>query len=360
MRLDPPSHTPDWQALQLQALDPELLRRYWVGDASPEDMSQVETWLAEAPGRRAWYDQLKRGLSAHAVADLSDEEIHRRTSAVLETVQAQAALTPLCVLKGHIKTTRGTRPYTRSSPRRTFQSWLWPIGITALMLVVTVAAWNAGARYLSQREAASTLTYTTGNGQRATITLPDGSIVTLNVASRLDVPADYAAGHRTVTLTGEGLFTVTRHQEAPFTVVTKATTARVLGTTFLVRDYVTDTAATVAVRDGKVAVHSVVLTANQQLQSNQHGLIQLGQVDPSTFTFASGVLSFDGVPLRDAIVMLDRWYDTDIRLGDPSLNSRQVAGGFTAGSLSNLTESLELMFNVRVVRDGRVLTLYPR
>lgn len=203
-------------------------------------------------------------------------------------------------------------------------------------------------------------TYTTGNGQRATITLPDGSTVVLNVASRLEVPTDYAAGHRVVQLVGEGLFTVLPHSGTPFTVIAGSVTARVLGTSFVVRHYPADTTATVVVREGKVAVRSMVLTAARQLVVSRTGMMRVGQADPSQFSFVTGVLSFDGVPLRDAIVVLDRWFDADVRLGDTALGARQVSGGFTAGSLSDLTESLELMFNARVVRDGRVLTVYPR
>jgi ferric-dicitrate binding protein FerR (iron transport regulator) len=237
----------------------------------------------------------------------------------------------------------------------------WPTVVALVVgVVVTVVAWNAGMRHLSQHEAASTLTYTTANGQRANITLPDGSTVALNVDSRLDVPADYVTGHHTVRLVGEALFTVSRHEGTLFTVIAGPTTTRVLGTSFVVRHYPTDTTTTVAVRDGKVSVRSLVLTAAQQVEISQTGVTRIDLADASQFSFATGVLTFDGVPLRDAIVMLDRWFNADIRLGDPALGTRQVTGGFTAGSLSDLTESLELTFNMRVVRDERVLTVYPR
>ncbi|HXC24982.1 MAG TPA: FecR domain-containing protein, partial [Gemmatimonadaceae bacterium] len=67
-----------------------------------------------------------------------------------------------------------------------------------------------------------------------------------------------------------------------------------------------------------------------------------------------------GLPLPAAIVELDRWFDADIRLGDPMLEKQRIKGEFAAGSLADLSAILELTYNVRVVRDGRVLTLYPR
>jgi ferric-dicitrate binding protein FerR (iron transport regulator) len=86
-------------------------------------------------------------------------------------------------------------------------------------------------------------------------------------------------------------------------------------------------------------------------------------VRPTTaaqFGFATGVLTLNRMPLADAIRELDRWYDADIRVSDPALMSHEVTGEFTTGSLTDLSELLDLTFGVRVVRDGRVLTLYPR
>jgi ferric-dicitrate binding protein FerR (iron transport regulator) len=190
--------------------------------------------------------------------------------------------------------------------------------------------------------------------------LPDGSRVILNVASRLEVPMDYERGNRTLRLHGEALFTVAHLSGAPFTVIAGPSVTRVLGTSFVVRRYTTDTAATVAVREGKVAVQSAVLGAAQQIVVSEHHVGQIKPADSAQFSFAMGVLTLDNVSLLKAIPELNRWYDAEIRLGDPVLANRRVVGGFTAGSLTDLSVILEHTFNVRVVREGRVLTLYPR
>jgi ferric-dicitrate binding protein FerR (iron transport regulator) len=179
----------------------------------------------------------------------------------------------------------------------------------------------------------------------------------------LQVPADFAAGDRTVQLTGEALFTVAHHQGAPFTVIAGATTTRVLGTSFVVRRYATDTAATIAVREGKVmvgmaAMPSTVVTAAKQVSAGPHRIGRVRTAEAANFNFAQGVLTLNDVPLPNAIVELNRWYDTDIRLGDAQLATKGVTGDFAAGSLADLAELLEGSFNMRVVRVGRVLTLY--
>ena len=232
--------------------------------------------------------------------------------------------------------------------------------VLALIATVTVLGWRAGASHIRERVAQSTLTYTTGNGQRANITLPDGSTASLNVASRLEVPTDYVTGNRTVRLTGEALFSVAHHAGMPFTVIAGGATAQVLGTSFLVRHYTSDTTTTVAVRTGKVAVRAVVLTAARQVVIGLTGAMREQLADAAQFSFTTGVLTLEGVRFPAAIPELDRWYDADIRLGDSAVATQKVTGEFAAGSLADLTDILAGSFNVRVVRSGQVLTLYSR
>ena len=186
-------------------------------------------------------------------------------------------------------------------------------------------------------------------------------MVVLDVASRLEVPADFVTGHHTVRLIGEGLFTVHHHQGAPFTVLAGGVATRVLGTSFLVRHYAADSVTTVAVRNGKVAVRAVMLTAGEQVvvgRTREVGVVR--SVDMALFSFATGVLKLDDVSFPDAMTELGRWYDADIRLGDPTLATQRLAGEYAAGSLSDLAAILTMTYNVRIVRNGRVLTLFSR
>jgi len=249
---------------------------------------------------------------------------------------------------------------TKPSQRRPFRSravWYGTLGVSiASVAFVTLIAGNRP----SPGTATQFTTYATTSGQRANIVLPDGSTVALNVASRLYVPVDYAAGNHRLRLDGEALFTVRHLEGTLFSVVAGAVSANVLGTSFAVRHYTTDTTTTVSVREGKVAVRSAVLTAVRQAVVNRQGEVRVQAATPEQFSFAAGVLTLNDVPFSRAIVEFDRWYDADIRLGDPALATRRLTGQCAAGSLADLVELLEFTFDVRVVRDGRVLTLYTR
>jgi transmembrane sensor len=166
--------------------------------------------------------------------------------------------------------------------------------------------------------------------------------------------------NHTVRLQGEAQFTAAHDAANPLTVITAAATARVLGTTFVVQQYPDDSVATVAVHDGKVAVQQTVVAAGEQVRVKSSGAVQVLPASRGQFSFVHGVLTLESVPVTEAITQLDRWYNVDIRLADPALRTRHLIGEFAADAQDNLEEILGLTFNVRVVRRGRVLTLYPK
>lgn len=369
-------------------LDALLLERYCTETASLDEWARMEAWFGQHQDQRDWYEQLKAGLKKGDAPYISPEQ---GRAAKMEIIQAalrqragmMKAVSPAGMgdqrFSEYPKPVLALGPSTVSDEHggvgRTARSGIFkaqPLrrGIwttTAVLLsgcLLFAFNWIARTRTISGHAAqpgGAATTYVTGNGERATITLPDGSTVVLNVASRLDVPTDYLAGHRTVRLVGEGMFTVPHQDETPLTVHAGAATVRVLGTSFLVRAYPADSLATVAVREGKVAVQSVVLTAAQQLSVGRTGANQVRAADPAQFAFVTGVLTLDKVTFSQAIAELDRWYNADIRLGDPRLARLRVTGDFRPGSVADLAEYLEFVaYDVRVVRNGRILTLYPR
>jgi ferric-dicitrate binding protein FerR (iron transport regulator) len=116
---------------------------------------------------------------------------------------------------------------------------------------------------------------------------------------------------------------------------------------------------TVAVAEGKVAVGKTVVTAHQLATVKRDGTTRMAASNASQFSFAVGVLTLPRMHLVDAITELNRWYNVDIKLADPSLGGHPVEGRLPAGSLTDLENILGLTLNVRVARDGRTLTLYP-
>jgi transmembrane sensor len=75
-------------------------------------------------------------------------------------------------------------------------------------------------------------------------------------------------------------------------------------------------------------------------------------------SWSDGRLTFEDTPLAEAAVELGRWYDLDIRLGDARLRSKTLTASFDDPVAATLV-ALEGALDVRAVRVGRVVTLYP-
>lgn len=342
--------------------DIDLIDRYLAGELSQDATERLRAWAASRADRAA----LVEALRAHARRTVSPERPAdlERGLHLLQVAQAPMVHTIPSPASRFVGITRGWG--SGSAPRRRLWGSIGVAGVIAAAMLVLFGGGRVLARIAHPTRMPVT-TYVTRNGERAEITLPDGSVARLNVSSRLQVPVDFAAGGRTLTLQGEALFQVAHHAGVPFTVIAGGATTRVLGTSFLVRRYSTDTATTVAVRDGKVSVRAenqpvpgTVLAVMQQATLTPRGVVHVRAVDPAQFTFASGVLTLEGVPLAQAIPELDRWYDADIQLGDSAVSHHVLAATFATGSLADLTEVLTLALDVRVVRNGRTLTLYSK
>ena len=75
------------------------------------------------------------------------------------------------------------------------------------------------------------------SGQRAELTLSDGTRVCLNSNTTLTFPDHFDRKERRVTLDGEGYFQVAKNEKKPFIVQAKEYEVRVLGTEFNVMMY---------------------------------------------------------------------------------------------------------------------------
>ena len=359
----------------MDPLAEELFLAYLTGKLSDEDKAKVQAALEKTTKERAAGIALRQVMAAE-ILERGSPDAHESLARLVERLDGRASERQNARAEARLAQGQRTRellPPNRNLPGKLFKeqplSWgrkvqllprrIWSgAAVVALALLALSGVWHF-ASHGSDERPSPTLTYMTGNGERAKITLPDGSVAMLNVASELNIPENFSQ-HRMVRVKGEALFTVVHHDDTPFTVVAGTTAARVLGTTFVVRRYTTDTATVVAVRDGRVRVGSTILSSGMQLSARPHSRSVVTPVSPSMFTFSMGILTLEDMPLPAAIVELDRWYDADIRLGDVSLASQRMQGQFAPGSIADLARILEHAYNARVVREGRMLTLYQR
>ncbi len=91
-------------------------------------------------------------------------------------------------------------------------------------------------------------------GQKANLTLPDGTKVWLNSATHLSYDAEYNKSDRKIYLDGEAYFEVAKNKDKRFIVCCNDLEIEALGTTFDVKGYCDDHSVTTLLAEGSVKV----------------------------------------------------------------------------------------------------------
>jgi len=194
------------------------------------------------------------------------------------------------------------------------------------------------------------VTYATGNAERLDVSLPDGSTVTLNANTTLELPAGgWATTERSVSLDGEAFFDVAKDKARPFLVVTDDAEIRVLGTRFNVRDRRGSTR--IFLEEGRVNVGwpgtrlpETSMSPNEIVTLKSRGnspVLEVASVPGRHLAWKSGHLEFNRLPLAEALNEVADIYGIKISCDDPLLEKMEIS---SAGiPTDNLRLALRLM-----------------
>lgn len=196
--------------------------------------------------------------------------------------------------------------------------------------LVKLRSWQAAAVFFLLFSAASFWWYVTNvNNMPAdliqsyipcaemqSVTLPDGTIVTLNSETTLLYPERFEGKTRSVFLIGEADFKVKPDKEHPFIVKSNDFQVTALGTEFQITAYpeMEEIAATLISGSVKVECNhlnsNVVLVPNEQLVYNKntkdHRIVQPDMADETAWQ--RGELVFSNMDLEDIFTRLERKY----------------------------------------------------
>lgn len=170
-------------------------------------------------------------------------------------------------------------------------------------------------------------------GQRAELTLPDGSKVWLNAGSRLSYPSAFT-NERRVSLSGEGYFVVAPNLEIPFIVSTSTIDIKALGTEFNVYSYPATGSTEVYLQKGSVKTYFPDSESRGTILSPGQCLVQKGnqfelkEMDPDVLLWREGFYTFKKQKLGSIINKLELYYDVKIIVRDPEILNYEYVGKF--------------------------------
>lgn len=358
----------------MSRIDGGLLARYLAGECTPEEQVRMVRWLQESDenreilaGARLAIASGDFGLAPHQKDRLIDRFRVARKREAEEVVNANAG------------------PDLRLVPPDEPRSWFRrrkpgverskaPLRLMVLAAVLAGGAltaklvWSPAPPTPKPTPATAMRTATTPRGQRATLKLPDGTRVTLGVASSLKHPVQFVGGVREVWLEGEAYFEVEHDATQPFLVHAGDVVAQDLGTQFVVRAYADDAHTRVVVREGKVGLRAKAAppaTAPRVIESGQlgrlgaNGDLVVERADTAAwFSATNGFLVFRNTPLRDAAEQLERWYDVDVQVvGSAELGMRPLTATFREEPPAEALRVIAAVLNLELEQVGRRYTL---
>ena len=197
------------------------------------------------------------------------------------------------------------------------------------------------------------ITKSTKWGQRSTLTLQDGTKITLNAGSSVEFPENFNnLSKREIKLNGEAFFEVAKNPSKPFIIHTENVTTQVLGTSFNVNAYDFSENISVTVRTGKVRVQSenkdgdlntVYLTPNQMAEYSKKGdeLITTTVANENYLDWKNGIIRFNDITFLEASKMLTRWYGIEVDFQSPSLKNCHVTARYEKAKLHVVLESIK-------------------
>lgn len=203
--------------------------------------------------------------------------------------------------------------------------------------------------------------YSSAVGEHRSLRLPDGSTLSLNSDTVVEVAL--SPGMRALTLhRGEAHFAVAHDPARPFVVTVGSTTVRAVGTAFNIRRR-TGRAMDVLVTQGVVSTFAgseARLEAGQLLRLSEDGTGTVTRLDTAAIdaltAWQRGLLVLDGTTLADAMEEMARYTTRRIVIDDPAIATLRLGGSLPIGDLEAMLRALEASFGIGVAHaaDGSV------
>ncbi len=239
------------------------------------------------------------------------------------------------------------------------------IRVAALFILPVLTA--AGVYFFMSKNELSTapLIIAVERGQKANITLPDGSKVWLNSQSKLTYTADFNIKERELQLDGEAYFEVAHNADKPFIVKSHDIEVEALGTAFGMKAYNDDNLISSILMRGRVKVTTPdgesILMPNERVlyDKTTHKKTQSTVTNATDFTgWIQNELRFENESLGDIAKTIQRIYNVEIIFASEQLKNQRYTGTVNNNSLESVLNIITLTSPVSFQLDKQQVTLF--
>lgn len=243
------------------------------------------------------------------------------------------------------------------------------MGIAAALVAVVAITGFLSRQFFAKRYSTlftvNDVEVSTPQGQRAELTLPDGTRVWLNSKSKITYPNIFKK-ERKVSLVGEAYFCVAKDKQKPFIVSATDLEVEALGTEFNVFSYPEYPETSVSLEQGSVRVclksdreRSSILTPGECAYSSGDSL-RIKASEHDHMLWKNGFIVFKNERLEDIIKKLESYFDVSIIVKDNEILDYEYVGKFrTDDGIATILETLQKAhrFNISKDEDNGVIIL---
>lgn len=316
------------------------------GSLNPEEEAQLQLWISSNPGNQELFNQLKKTwneeLNDYAIYREADENIAWDALRIKLEEQRNEGRENATVITGNFN-------------RRRINLIRWTSVAAIFVLTVGAFFW-----YMTNR---SGDIYQTGNNERQTVSLPDGSSILLYPETRIDIPKDYNKSNRVVTLkNGEAFFEVKHDERIPFIVEMGTANVKDIGTSFVIQK--SKDSIKVSVTSGEVAFTNNLNNETRELSAGMSLKFQPGKrnsaptilIDSAKITNHS-LLYFENMPLSEVILKLQEVYNKKIVLLDVDIAQKRFKADLEGQSFETAIDILCKSLNIKYFAENGVYYL---
>lgn len=320
----------------MKEIDDNLLTTFLEGKLDEQTNREIETWYdASEENRRrleALYFVLFTGDRLRAAASVNTDKAFRSLQRRIELRRQK------------------NKPQWRRIAMR--------------YAAILVAGVIVAGMYIYQNRPNDRICTVNAENSECTVTLPDGSVVRLTRSSELNYPAVFSDKNRTVHLSGEAFFEVSKRNGALFTVTTVHDAEVVVrGTKFNLKAYNDSSDIETVLVEGAVdfraAEHVVALHPGQKVSYNPADNDLTLQTVNIEAELSTRLRTFRHVDLSQITAVIEDFYGLGITFRSDALKGIQFTGTLDFNMpIDHILEVLTLSTNTRFSRHGEKITIY--
>ncbi len=348
-------------------IDSQLIALYLANECTPEEKQLIEQQMMFDP-------ELAKTIKKLKISTKIKEQPSRpiNTNASWQQLQQRIVLeTAKSFYKSpEFKSTIQHKHKHKHKHKRSLQLLRYA---AVIIFAVTLSYFYFGGNLnLPWQQQAFTEAYETlkiNNGERQNITLPDGSLVTVDAGSEIKYFTKYE-NERHVYLKGEACFNVAHDATRPFFVHAEQAIVRVVGTRFNVRSWQINPDVVITVAEGKVLVsrsdstqeddNTVMLTKDQQGTVPLTGpLTHLDHIDADRyFGWMQNEIHFVDSKVSEVVSQLERWYDYKFVFRDPNALEQLISVHIRGANVEEVIRVISVVTSTKVSRNGKLVEFF--